>query len=63
MGRAREELDGSRLNPMKSDRRPWLRMVLLCKNHTDCGVMWFIFHNLLKTLEKQEWILLTMCYS
>jgi hypothetical protein len=38
-------------------------MLLWHENHTIGVLMWLIFHNLLKTLEKQEWKLLTMCYS
>jgi hypothetical protein len=34
---------------------------LLHERHSRSVIMWFIFHNLLKTLDKRAWNLLTLC--
>lgn len=38
-----------------------LLVILLCKRHAHPLIMWFIFHNLLKTLDNCAWNLLTVC--
>jgi hypothetical protein len=50
MGRTREELD-SRSGKLKNVRPNFLAQLLWPKNHTIRVLVWFIFHNLLKTME------------
>jgi hypothetical protein len=62
MGRTRKELD--RLGRMNEERLAGMGKAgeMLCKNHSIRRFVWFILHNSLKTLGKQAWILLTVCY-
>jgi hypothetical protein len=57
MCQAKKELDFWNEGP-----EPRLRpVILLHKRHASPSIMWFIFHNLLKTLDKYAWNLLTVC--
>jgi len=66
MGRTKKELD-SQAQKRKVKLRKETGLTgegnLLPESHTMHRYMWFIFHNLLKTLDKDEMILLTVCYS
>ena len=63
MGRTKKELDSDGDGEREIRGRLVGQMEnLLSKSHTRLTYMWFIFHNLLKTLEKQKLNLRAICY-